>query len=97
VISRRHVWSTFLGRSTNAATFSDEAIDKLSELQLNGRQIKNVLKTAHLLAAEQETELNFDHVDTVLKLKAAHVRKTDGLAKMIASETCLCGRVRHYQ
>jgi hypothetical protein len=89
------VWSTFLRRSANTAAFSDEALDKLAEVQLNGRQIKNVLKTAHLLAIEQETELHFDHVDTVLKLKAAHVRKPNGLGQIDAMETCsLCGRVR---
>ncbi|RYP55459.1 hypothetical protein DL770_010908 [Monosporascus sp. CRB-9-2] len=72
VISRRHVWLTFLRRVANVEAFSDEAFDKLSEARLNGRQIKNVVKIAHLLATEQGTELHFTHVDTVLKLKAAN-------------------------
>ena len=72
VRSRRHVWLTFLNRVARGP-FSDEALDKLSEARLNGRQIKNVLKIAHLLATEQGTELRFSHVDTVLKLKAANL------------------------
>ncbi|KAK3984263.1 hypothetical protein QBC44DRAFT_375395 [Cladorrhinum sp. PSN332] len=46
--------------------------DKLSEARLNGRQIKNVVKIAHLLGTDQETKLRFRHVDTVLKLKVAN-------------------------
>ncbi|KAL2004777.1 hypothetical protein VTN00DRAFT_3305 [Thermoascus crustaceus] len=72
VTSRRHIWSTFLGRVANKAVFSDEELVKLAEVQLNGRQIKNILRTAHLLATDQDTELRFEHVDTVLKLRATN-------------------------
>ncbi|KAF2496108.1 hypothetical protein BU16DRAFT_538696 [Lophium mytilinum] len=48
--SRHHVWSTFLSRSSNVGKFSNQEVDKLAAVSLNGRQIKNILKTAQLLA-----------------------------------------------
>lgn len=38
----------------------------LSQMEMNGRQIKNVLKTAQLLAARKEENLSFQHVSMVL-------------------------------
>ena len=73
--SRKHVWITFLGRASNVGEFSDEELEKLAERQMNGRQIKNVLKTSQLLASKQEEPLGFTHVDTVLRLRERNVRK----------------------
>ncbi|KAJ5101714.1 hypothetical protein NUU61_003936 [Penicillium alfredii] len=47
--SRRHIWSQFLDTPSGPA-FSSEQLDKVAAVELNGRQIKNVLKTANLLA-----------------------------------------------
>lgn len=67
--SRRHVWNQFLSRSANAEVFSDEQLDDLAAVELNGRQIKNMLKTAGLLAWSQDKKLEFEHVQTVLTLR----------------------------
>ncbi|KAJ5380366.1 uncharacterized protein N7496_002794 [Penicillium cataractarum] len=67
--SRRHIWSQFLTRSPNTVTFSDEQLDQLAVAQLNGRQIKNTIKTASLLAWSQQKELGFEHVQVVLNLR----------------------------
>lgn len=67
--SRRQIWSRFI-ESAKGRSFSDEDLDKLAAVSLNGRQIKNVLKTANLLAREQETALAYGQVQTVLKLRA---------------------------
>ena len=64
--SRRQIWAQFLGGDEG---FSSEQLDCLAQVKLNGRQIKNVLKTAHLLAREQEHEIGYDHVRTVLDLR----------------------------
>ena len=48
IVSRRHIWSQFLCGSSNS--FTDEQLDQMAEVPLNGRQIKNVIKTAGLLA-----------------------------------------------
>ncbi|EAQ93477.1 hypothetical protein CHGG_01712 [Chaetomium globosum CBS 148.51] len=52
--SRRAIWGNFLRGSTIKSSLTDKDIHELAELKLNGRQIKNVLKTAQLLAAPEE-------------------------------------------
>ncbi|PLB53426.1 putative AAA family ATPase [Aspergillus steynii IBT 23096] len=66
--SRRHIWEQFLGRSTSV--FTTEQLDSVAEVELNGRQIKNALKTANLLAWAQGLEMKFEHVKTVLDLRS---------------------------
>jgi hypothetical protein len=76
--SRKHVWETFLGRAaggTAEQTFTPEDIDKLAERPMNGRQIKNVLKTSQLLASKQGVKLGYGHVDTVMRLRERNARK----------------------
>lgn len=72
--SRRHIWSQFLGRSANPAAFSDEELDQLAAAPLNGRQIKNTIKTASLLAGSQQKELSFQQVQVVLNLRHSNAR-----------------------
>ncbi|PYI16413.1 P-loop containing nucleoside triphosphate hydrolase protein [Aspergillus violaceofuscus CBS 115571] len=60
-VSRRRIWAQFL-RST--ADVTEAQLDSLAELELNGRQIKNLLKTAHLLARDQERRLLFADLET---------------------------------
>jgi len=68
--SRRVVWTTFLLRSvSHTAPFTDEQVDMLAMRKLNGRQIKNVLKTAQLLATKKGEGLKWAHVDVVLRLR----------------------------
>ncbi|OCK83952.1 P-loop containing nucleoside triphosphate hydrolase protein [Lepidopterella palustris CBS 459.81] len=64
--SRRMVWKNFLAASQQANTITDRQVDQLSLMNMNGRQIKNVLKTAQLLASRKEAKLSYDHVMTVL-------------------------------
>ncbi|KAF1843101.1 putative AAA family ATPase [Cucurbitaria berberidis CBS 394.84] len=76
--SRRQVWSKFLTRSSQAAhmdSFAEADVDRLAKVQLNGRQIKNVIKTAQLLAARYDECLGMTHLDTVLKLRKANEKK----------------------
>ncbi|CAG7938054.1 unnamed protein product [Penicillium salamii] len=67
IASRRHIWSQFLTRSSEV--FTDEQLDQMAEVPLNGRQIKNVIKTAGLLAWSKEVELGYEHLKTVLALR----------------------------
>ncbi|RAH71883.1 ATP-binding protein [Aspergillus aculeatinus CBS 121060] len=66
-VSRRQIWAQFL-RAT--ADITEAQLDSLAELELNGRQIKNVLKTAHLLARDQERGLLFADLETVVNLRS---------------------------
>jgi hypothetical protein len=67
--SRRQIWTTFLGGNQ---AFTEEQIDALAQIELNGRQIKNILKTAQLLATHKNEPLQFKYVQTITKLRAAN-------------------------
>ena len=77
--SRRTVWANFLAASPHAHEITPAQLDALALMTMNGRQIKNVLKTAQLLAIKKETPLCFAHVDTVLRLREANALLKNGL------------------
>jgi SpoVK/Ycf46/Vps4 family AAA+-type ATPase len=65
--ARRQIWTQFVGQHSG---FTEDQLDDIATERLNGREIKNVIKTAHLLALAQESELKYEHVDAVLSLRA---------------------------
>jgi hypothetical protein len=65
--SRRRIWSTFVGQMPSH--FEAAELDALAEVPLNGRQIKNMVKTAQLLALEDGRTLTKDHIDMVLAIE----------------------------
>jgi SpoVK/Ycf46/Vps4 family AAA+-type ATPase len=65
--ARRAIWSSFLNKLPSQ--FNKEDLDNVAQLPLNGRQIKNVVKTAQLLALDEQGRLSKDHVDTVLAIE----------------------------
>ena len=76
--ARRQVWSKFLNRNAHSVAisrFSDADLDRLAKPQMNGRQIKNMIKTAQLLAARYGESLNMTHLDTVLKIRKANEKR----------------------
>lgn len=67
--SRRTVWANFLAQAKAQGqenTITEKQLDKLALMSMNGRQIKNVLKTAQLLARRREQTLSHNHIVTVL-------------------------------
>jgi len=66
--SRRQIWKNFLTGTSFEDELSKADLDQLSSLSLNGREIKNVLKTAHLLAARKRSPLKREFIDTVLSI-----------------------------
>ena len=72
--SRRLVWVNFLNASAKGKhSFSDEDLDRLAGYKMNGRQIKNVLKTAQLLASMKGKGLSYQHVENVLAIEQRHI------------------------
>lgn len=75
VDSRKTVWKNFLvkldGTSEEAKghTLTEEEIGKLAMVELNGRQIKNILKAAQLLAKRNKVALGLSHLKTVLNVE----------------------------
>jgi hypothetical protein len=68
--SRRAIWKNFLAGSSLKSSLNDKDVAELAELKLNGRQIKNVLKAAQLLAARKKSEtLDRKYIETVLVIE----------------------------
>ena len=81
--SRRYIWQTFLrprpgtmkedevspSSTALASEVTEQEIDILSAFRLNGREIKNTIKTARLLANSKEAQLKMEHIRTVLGVR----------------------------
>lgn len=64
--SRKTVWDNFLNSSTQEHTISTTQMSELARMNMNGRQIKNILKIARLLASRKEEKLGYGHILTTL-------------------------------
>lgn len=63
---RRQIWKAFAGH------LEDAELDSLAQVELNGRQIKNVLKTAQLLAKrgnDAEGKVRLSHIRSILAIE----------------------------
>lgn len=67
--SRAQIWKNFLGAFRQRPEVTDEDVEELARLRLNGRQIKNILKTAQLLASRRKSVLKRSFIDTVLAIE----------------------------
>ncbi|KAI5924098.1 P-loop containing nucleoside triphosphate hydrolase protein [Camillea tinctor] len=76
--SRRAVWDGFLNRQTQGHEIRPEEVDRLSRLEINGRVIKNVLKTGNLLACSKGEKLALKHIATVLQIEGHKVPEKKG-------------------
>lgn len=66
--SRRLVWKNFLDNSVQDHVVSSKDLDELARMNMNGRQIKNILKIARLLASRKDEKLGKEHVLTTLEV-----------------------------
>ncbi|KAK0487643.1 P-loop containing nucleoside triphosphate hydrolase protein [Armillaria novae-zelandiae] len=64
--ARLRIWEMFLlkGSLDPARGLSDFNLDRLAQLQLNGRQIKNVVANAQSIALEYKAPLSMEHIET---------------------------------
>ena len=67
--SRLHVWKTFVQMGELESRLSEEDLETLAKIEVNGRQIKNIVKTARLLSKQEKAPLAMGHVEMVLKVK----------------------------
>jgi SpoVK/Ycf46/Vps4 family AAA+-type ATPase len=68
--SRLHIWRTFTNRGAgDRSNIEEDGLAELAKADLNGRQIKNVVRTARLLALRDSAPLTLKHVETVLRVK----------------------------
>jgi AAA+ superfamily predicted ATPase len=68
--SRRLIWRAFLTKVGVVDGVSQEQWDTLAETKVNGRQIKNAVRTAQALAASTDSPLGFTHIAQVLSVMA---------------------------
>ncbi|KAJ5169263.1 uncharacterized protein N7482_004857 [Penicillium canariense] len=71
--AKRSIWKMFLGRvraieGVKTASFSESDYDLLSRHTLNGRQIKNSVRTAQALAVNENSPLSMEHIKRVLEV-----------------------------
>jgi hypothetical protein len=72
--SRLHIWKTFVNMGTSGSRLSDRDLQTLATKEINGRQIKNIIKTARLLSKQQNVPLAMEHVQMVLRVKKGDFR-----------------------
>ncbi|KAK9855297.1 hypothetical protein MYU51_002701 [Penicillium brevicompactum] len=71
--AKRSIWKMFLERvraieGVHTAAFSEADYDMLSRHTLNGRQIKNSVRTAQALAVNEKSPLAMEHIKRVLEV-----------------------------
>ncbi|PYI09885.1 hypothetical protein BO78DRAFT_394738 [Aspergillus sclerotiicarbonarius CBS 121057] len=71
--AKRSVWKMFLERvqakeGVQTAAFTEKDFDLLARHNLNGRQIKNSVRTAQALAVNEQTPLSMEHIKRVLEV-----------------------------
>ncbi|KAI0134020.1 P-loop containing nucleoside triphosphate hydrolase protein [Xylariales sp. AK1849] len=69
IASRLHIWKTFIDMGKSGNRLTDENLATLAQNEMNGRQIKNIVKTARLLSKQKGVPLNMAHIELVLKVK----------------------------
>ncbi len=72
--SRLHIWKTFIRMGNSENLLSDKDLGTLAENEINGREIKNIIKTGRLLSKQQKVPLAMQHVEMVLKVKRGDFR-----------------------
>lgn len=66
--ARKELFVNFIGRtSRNPPVFDDATIERLAAVDINGRQIKNAVRTASALAKDEGVPLNEEHLQAVLE------------------------------
>ncbi len=67
--SRSKVWKNFIkSLHVDTSEVTDDEIERLAATELNGRQIKNAVKMAGLLAAAAKGKLEPGHLQTIMAI-----------------------------
>ncbi|KAI2465774.1 putative AAA family ATPase [Annulohypoxylon bovei var. microspora] len=66
--ARRQIWKRFIENSQPDTTVKEKDFDELKRIRVNGREIKNLAKTAQLLASHEETPLSIEHIRTIIRV-----------------------------
>ena len=75
--SRKRIWKNFLGRFGEEVDVDEEGYDMLAEAEINGRQIKNVVRTAKSLAQFHGQRLNREKLEQVIDIQMEFEQELD--------------------
>ncbi|KAF6820894.1 AAA family ATPase [Colletotrichum plurivorum] len=75
--SRLKVWQNFLASVEGGVDIDEDGLDRLAEGKLNGRQIKNVVRTARSLAAHKKRRLDCEQLQQVVDIQMTFERELD--------------------
>ncbi|KAL0936383.1 uncharacterized protein CTRU02_208598 [Colletotrichum truncatum] len=64
--SRLKIWQTFLEK--NGSNMSKSELEALSEIEVDGRRIRNIVKTSGIMANREGRPIRFDDVRKVMKI-----------------------------
>ena len=74
--ARRLIWANFLKKTQDiyqhGVDVNTEELDQLSKKKLNGREIRNIVKSAQLLASRSKQPLRKMHLDIVWRVEHEH-------------------------
>ncbi|KAL9617549.1 MAG: hypothetical protein Q9160_007666 [Pyrenula sp. 1 TL-2023] len=65
---RRQIWARFLEGFCPESRIEASELEELARVEANGREIKNLVKTAQLLAKHESKPLTVEHIRTVLRV-----------------------------
>jgi SpoVK/Ycf46/Vps4 family AAA+-type ATPase len=75
--SRVKIWKNFLNNVEGGVDIDENGYEKLADGRLNGRQIKNVVRTAKSLAAHKKRRLDHAQLQQVMDIQMAFEKELD--------------------
>jgi hypothetical protein len=77
--ARRQVWDNFIDRAgRDKFDLAGDSLDKLSQLKLNGREIKNLIKSAQLLSLKSCGKVPVDRLLLLAEKRVQALKELDG-------------------
>lgn len=94
--SRKSLWELFLRKASPGSSLewlNPESLERISSVDLNGRQIKNIARTAAALAVGDRTAMRFSHIEAALKATQAFDSNLATAVTRTQTEnvSCICG------
>ncbi|KAF9872533.1 AAA family ATPase [Colletotrichum karsti] len=77
--SRLKVWKNFLAKVEGGVDVDEAGLERLAEGELNGRQIKNIVRTAKSLAAHKKRRLDCSQLQQVVDIQMNFERELSEL------------------
>lgn len=81
--SRRIIWRNFCKRVPGGIELTEQELDLLAERELNGRQIKNIIKAAESLAAFEGRKLDAAQLHAFTQVQGEFERDWMGFVDVV--------------